>query len=95
VFLVKYTRMDNKPSIFRGNDTEWAGSRETTSSLRSRRSFFLDISFIELIEDTACAAERPATGLLGLAPPKSPQAARGENEGEHGRQSERVKRPDE
>ena len=43
----KLTRMDNnnKPNISRGNETEWAGSRERTSILRSRRSFFLDIPF--------------------------------------------------
>ena len=39
----KAYEMDNKPYVFRGNETEWAGSRARTSSLRSRRSFFLDI----------------------------------------------------
>jgi hypothetical protein len=37
--------MVNKPNIFGGNETQWAGSRERTSILRSRRSFFLDIPF--------------------------------------------------
>jgi hypothetical protein len=41
----KAYEMDNKPNIFRDNETPWAGSRETISLLRSRRSFFLDIPF--------------------------------------------------
>jgi len=41
--------MDNKPNLQR-NETQWAGSRETISLLRSRQSFFLDIPFIELID---------------------------------------------
>ena len=32
-------------NLFPDNETEWAGSRETISLLRSRRSFFLDIPF--------------------------------------------------
>src|SRR5665811_2276096 len=41
----KAYEMVNKPNIFGGNETQWAGSRERTSILRSRRSFFLDIPF--------------------------------------------------
>jgi hypothetical protein len=41
----KAYEMDNQPNVFRGIETEWAGSREKTSILRSRRSFFLDIPF--------------------------------------------------
>src|SRR5881227_2344367 len=52
----KAYEMDNKPIVFRGIETEWAGSRERTSILRLRRSFFLDFPFyrtslfIELID---------------------------------------------
>jgi hypothetical protein len=41
----KAYEMDNKPNIFRDNETQWAGSRETISLLQSRKSFFLDIPF--------------------------------------------------
>src|SRR5437667_3257305 len=41
----KAYEMDNKPIVFRGIETEWAGSRERTSILRLRRSFFLDFPF--------------------------------------------------
>ena len=41
----KAYEMGNKPNVFGGNETKWAGSREITSILRSRRSFFLDIPF--------------------------------------------------
>jgi len=50
------TRMGQQAKPLQGNETEWAGSRERTSILPSRRSFFLDIPFyrtslfIELIE---------------------------------------------
>ena len=37
--------MDNKPNFSRAVKLQWAGSRERTSTLRSRRSFFLDIPF--------------------------------------------------
>ena len=45
----KLTRMDHKPNIFRGNPTQWAGSRERISSGRGG-AFFLTSLFIELID---------------------------------------------
>jgi hypothetical protein len=41
----KLTRMGPRAKHLQGNETQWAGSRERISVLRSRRSFLLDIPF--------------------------------------------------
>ena len=53
--------MDNKPNFSREAKLPWAGSRERTSTLRSRRSFFLDIPPQKQTQDsTATVIWRPS-----------------------------------
>ena len=47
----KLTSMDNQPNLSREVNRQWAGSRETTSTFRSRQNFFLTSLFVELIEN--------------------------------------------
>src|SRR5437899_6919012 len=65
----RLTRMDHKPNIFRGNPTQWAGSRERISSGRGG-AFFLTSLFIELIDpgrertDSARLCKRLVTSTM-------------------------------
>ena len=53
----KLTSMDNQPSFFRGNETEWAGSRERNLASGRGGAFFLTSLFIELIDEVVGMTE--------------------------------------
>src|SRR5947199_29341 len=59
------TRMGPQAKPLQGNETEWAGSRETTSIFRSRRSFSLTSLFIELFDTHRVALFFPCVALRG------------------------------
>src|SRR6478752_1768370 len=62
----KFTRMEQQANPLQGNETEWAGSPERISILRSRRSFFLDIPFYRTHRPFSESSKKPSPSVVSI-----------------------------